>query len=229
MKGGESKDEDLTDADIYPCFVDGKETFIVQSYIGPDGESIYTPNWGQQKVWLYRVESGSEERKLIYDKPVPYVDRSNFNMIAGDSVFFADYEPNTTGGSSPKTFHLVNLSTGEDKILAENITDVKLYRLAFTDRCLMWLRDDPTEQYSYILYCYDYLTGEEKEYPLKGDKKRKWREGELFYDRGLLYLVGPNLFDEKGAIYSHTALVVWDIASGAQREIYKGEIVAEVK
>lgn len=42
-------------------------------------------------------------------------------------------------------------------------------------------------------------------------------------------MIGSKLLDEDGKAVSFSTLVVWDITTGAQREISKGEIIKEVK
>ena len=118
----------------------------------------------------------------------------------------------------------MDLTTGYDKVLDENIDN--FYFETLTDRCALWLRDDLSGENAYILHCYDYLTGETREYPLHGDK---WNSHGIYYDRGQLYFAHASR--KTGGKFStvNRDLVVWDITSGAWREIYGGVIEKEVR
>ena len=228
MTGGEptlAATFDGEDKRIIPYLVNGEEVFLGFSRTDvPSGE---TPS---NRWWIYRIDENTGERSLFYEKSV-----SNYLVdICGNMLLYADYDTDwflthdpEDDAPMPKTLRLVDLSTGEEKILAENVTD--LYNYLLTDRCVMYMLNDPTEENAFILHCYNYLTGEKTEYPLKG---KRWRGYNFYYDRGQLYSLDLSLLDENGNPVRHgtlVTLVVWDIATGAQREIYKNKIVKEIR
>ena len=210
---------------IVPCLLNGEEVFFEFSRTDvPSGEE------DSNRYRIYRIDENTGERSLFYEKSVPYYSVE----VCGNAFLYADYDTEwflthdrEDDTPMPKTLRLVDLSTGEEKILAENVTD--LYNYLLTDRCAMYMLNDPSGENAFILHCYNYLTGEKTEYPLKG---KRWRGYNFYYDRGQLYSLDLSLLDENGNPVRHddlVTLVVWNIATGAQREIYKGKIVEEVK
>ena len=189
---------------IKPYFVNGEEVFLVCSAEDFENDLRYR---------IYRVNGTTGEKSLFFEKPV-----DTFYGFLGNSFLYADTDTDTV------VLHSADLSTGEDRVIEKIKNGAR--NVTFTDRCVMYLMDDPTGKSAFILNCYNYLTGEKTEYPLKG---KKWQDGNLFYDGGMLYMIGSELLDEDGKAVSFSTLVVWDITSGAQREIYSGKIVEEVK
>ena len=210
---------------IIPYLVNGEEVFL-----GFSTEEVPSGETPSDREWIYRIDEKTGERSLFYEKSVP----SYIVDICGNMLLYNDYDTDWFLTHDPKddtpipdTLRLVDLSTGEEKTLVENVTDLRNYLL--TDRCVMYILDDPTGENAFILHCYNYLTGEKTEYPLKG---RRWSSYKIFYDQGQLYLLRPSLLDEEGRPVNYDDLltvVVWDIATGAQREIYKNEIVKEIR
>ena len=209
---------------IAPYLVNGEEVFLGDFFEDvPSGE---TPNTNRK--WIYRIDEKTGERSLFFERWVPAA------KIFGNMLLYIDYDtdwflthaPNDDT-PIPDTLRLVDLSTGEEKTLVENVTT--LHQFLLTDRCVMYIMDDPTGENAFILHCYNYLTGEKTEYPLKG---RRWSGHEIFYDQGQLYLLRLSLLNEEGKSVHYDDLltvVVWDIATGAQREIYKNKIVKEIR
>ena len=211
---------------VVPYLLGEETVYIDYSFLPPDGASEDGDAW--RDFWLYRIDEETGEHSLFYHKAVP----TAWTAICGDYLFYVDFdsrywqsvEDPENVPPPPKTLRLVKLSTGEEKALAGNIED--FYGLFLTDNCAMWLQDDPTGENAYILHCYDYLAGEKAEYPLHGDK---WKSSDIYYDRGQVYFLHGSR--NTGGPYSGVSrdMVVWDIASGAIREIDNGKIVKEAK
>ena len=213
------------DKHIFPYLVNGEEVFL-----GFSTEEVPSGETPSDREWIYRIDEKTGERSLFYEKSVP----SYVVDICGNMLLYADYDTDWFLTHDPKddtpiprTLRLVDLSTGEEKTLVENVTT--LHQFLLTDRCAMYMLNDPTGENAFILHCYNYLTGEKTEYPLRG---RRWHGYEIFYDQGQLYLLRLSLLNKEGKPVHYDDLltvVVWDIATGAQREIYKNMIVKEIR
>lgn len=147
--GGESTLAAVSEGNdrIEPYFVNGEEVFLVCSAENPEEEN--------RRYRIYHVNGTTGEKSLFFEKPV-----DTFYGFLGNSFLYADYDADAT------VLHSADLSTGEDRVI-EKIKD-GARNVIFTDRCVMYLMDDSTGKSAFILHCYNYLTGEKTEYPLKG-------------------------------------------------------------
>ena len=203
-----------TDQYLRPYLLDGQETILLYSLVGPD-EKVE-----QDGFWIYRVNGENEDRIPLYEDKLSCYGINPY----GKYFFYNEYDIHwyeTHDTEPPRVLHLVDSTTGENRILDEDSADDAF--IVMTGRCVMALKDDPTGEHAQILRCYDYLTGEQKDYPLEGEK---WR-GPLMYYRGRIYMESPYQTDGSDEVTARATIVAWDIFSGRQQVLGKREIAVE--
>ena len=216
----------------------GRETVIETSFDGPEGSTLDI-----ERTWLYRIDAETQERELFFEHSFP---NSGF-WYGGDHLLYWDRtngeetpeEPTDPDEEEWRTFlYLVDLDTMEEEYLGELHSDLTGECVNMTESCILWLRDDPADEYSRILHCYNFITGEKSEYPMPC----AWYGDGFYYYRGRLYMFFGFSLEEalereamketdfeayhkyEAQLMLSSVIVDWDILTGRQRVIDGTEV-----
>ena len=204
---------------IEPVFAEGEERILLSSSYD------FAGNFSEEQRYLYWIDPTTGERTPVLDYGI------YGGTIWATGHWFCYREDTyhlTLEEDSPFYLHLVDLETGEDKVVDEDCVGLEF--VIPTDRYLLVLNPDPTGENMRILRCYDLEKGEwAKEYPLSGE----YDASLMRYYRGRLYFLSSwkTFVDdpEKAEIFGY---LQWDILTGRQRllcgeRVFLPEISAE--
>lgn len=146
--GADGKEKDLTPGDKL------KAQFLGWTH---DGKAFYiSTNERDQRFFdIYKLDSASFERKLLYQDTVGY----QFGDISDDGKFIAFAKPNTTSDSD---VYLYNVATKEMKNITPHQGDVASSPAAFDPAArYLYYQTDEGSEFSYVAR-YDLTTGKKE-------------------------------------------------------------------
>ena len=179
-----------------------------QIYMYVQDSRITSEGGTQTNYRIERFDEATGERVTVYDGG----NVTELRYLSAEYMLFLEYD--TVNFANKSTVcHLMNLQTGEERILEDHVAGSEL----LTDRFVLYQKKDPTGEADWILCCYDIAAGEVTDsYPLYGG----WIDGvkNLYRGRIVSFLNGPTL-DENDNFVEIGDVLERDICTGKMRVV----------